>query len=144
MAKEQTTQKWMGDQKEKNWQKPVSWQTTKPNRPKSQEENPIQPKTGKTTRDWLTPGYGEEPSMSPWEGHQKISQTGHNYTYNNPASLSKDTCESANPRAILRRRFNPRQVSIQKNPTSQTLNALTPKIEHARSKKQTNKTDTRT
>ena len=50
--------------------------------------------------------------MSPWEGHQKISQTGHNYTYNNPASLSKDTCESANPRVILRRRFNPRQVSF--------------------------------
>ena len=51
--------------------KPVSWQNAKLNRPKSQEEKPIQPKTGKTTKDWLTPGYGKKPSISPWEGHQK-------------------------------------------------------------------------
>ena len=70
MAKEQqTTQKWMGDQKK--LAKPVSWQNTKLSRQKSQEENPNQPKTGETTRDWLTPGYGKEPSISPWEGHQK-------------------------------------------------------------------------
>ena len=45
--------------------------------------------------------------MSPWEGHQKKAKPGHNYTYRNPASLSKSTCESANPRLILRRRFYP-------------------------------------
>ena len=73
MAKEQTkTQKWMGDQKTGKTCELTKRQTQQAKKPR-RKANPVQ--DWKTTKDWLTPGYGKRPSISPWEGHQKNSQT---------------------------------------------------------------------
>ena len=91
----------------------MSWQNTKLNRPKSQEEkaNPAQDR--KNNQRLAYPRLRQEAEHKSLGGSpEKTAKPGHNYTYNNPASLFKNTCEPANPRVILRRRFNPRQVSM--------------------------------
>ena len=75
--------------------------------------NPMQ--DWKPTKDWLTPGYGKKPSISPWEGHQKkTAKKTRTQLYSHKILLLSPaiTCELTNLRSILRRRFNPRQVSF--------------------------------
>ena len=113
MAKDQTTR-----QPKSGWVTKKTGKTCEPAKYQTQQAKKPRRKA-KPAQDWKNnqrlayPRLRQEAEHKSLGGSpEKTAKPGHNYTYNNPASLSKSTCESANPRAILRRRFNPRQVSI--------------------------------
>ena len=112
MAKEQqTTQKWMGDQKKTGKTCELAkYQTQQAKKPRRKSQSSPRPENNQRL---AYPRLRQEAEHKSLGGSpEKTAKPGHNYTYNNPASLSKNTCEPANPRVILRRRFNPRQVSM--------------------------------
>ena len=102
----------MGDQK--TGKNPRADKTPNSTGQKNPEKaNPMQ--DWKPTKDWLTPGYGKKPSISPWEGHQKkTAKKTRTQLYSHKILLLYPaiTCELTNLRSILRRRFDPRQVSF--------------------------------
>ena len=108
---QQTTQKYMGDQKKAGKTCELAkYQTQQAKKPR--RKNQTSPRLEKQPETGLPQVTARSRAWVPGRVTRKTAKPGHNYTYKNPASLSKNTCESANPRAILWRRFNPRQVSI--------------------------------